>query len=150
MALGVRQGRGGVPPRPTSWRERLGALRNLPPFLAMVWDSSWQLTATTVAVRLVRALLPVATLFVGKLIIDEVVHLSHLAVRPDSLAAWLGSGLLGRLEVLLLVEFARAVASDLLGRAVSLVDGLEVELLSGLGMLDPTEDEALYDKTERQ
>ncbi len=76
MADGVRQGRGGVPARPTTWRERLGALRNLPPFLAMVWGSSRSLTATTVAVRLVRALLPVATLFVGKLIIDEVVHLT--------------------------------------------------------------------------
>jgi ATP-binding cassette subfamily B protein len=76
MADGVRQGRGGIPVRPTTWRERLGALRNLPPFLAMVWGSSRTLTATTVAVRLVRALLPVATLFVGKLIIDEVVHLS--------------------------------------------------------------------------
>lgn len=160
MALGVRQGRGGVPPRPTSWRERLGALRNLPPFLAMVWDSSWQLTATTVAVRLVRALLPVATLFVGKLIIDEVVHLSHLAVRPDSLAAWLGSGLLGRLEVLLLVEFALAVASDLLGRAVSLVDGLlsdrvsndaSVRLMEHAATLDLAdfEDAAFQDRMDR-
>jgi ATP-binding cassette subfamily B protein len=160
MALGVRQGRGGVPPRPTSWRERLGALRNLPPFLAMVWDSSWQLTATTVAVRLVRALLPVATLFVGKLIIDEVVHLSHLAVRPDSLASWLGSGLLGRLEVLLLVEFALAVASDLLGRAVSLVDGLlsdrvsndaSVRLMEHAATLDLAdfEDAAFQDRMDR-
>lgn len=160
MALGVRQGRGGVPPRPTSWRERLGALRNLPPFLAMVWDSSWQLTATTVAVRLVRALLPVATLFVGKLIIDEVVHLSHLAVRPDSLAGWLGSGLLGRLEVLLLVEFALAVASDLLGRAVSLVDGLlsdrvsndaSVRLMEHAATLDLAdfEDAAFQDRMDR-
>ncbi|MDY7526159.1 ABC transporter ATP-binding protein [Sphingomonas sp. 10B4] len=160
MALGVRQGRGGVPPRPTSWRERLGALRNLPPFLAMVWDSSWQLTATTVAVRLVRALLPVATLFVGKLIIDEVVHLSHLAVPPDSLAAWLGSGLLGRLELLLLVEFALAVASDLLGRAVSLVDGLlsdrvsndaSVRLMEHAATLDLAdfEDAAFQDRMDR-
>lgn len=160
MALGVRQGRGGVPPRPTSWRERLGALRNLPPFLAMVWDSSWQLTATTVAVRLVRALLPVATLFVGKLIIDEVVHLSHLAVPPDSLSGWLGSGLLGRLEVLLLVEFALAVASDLLGRAVSLVDGLlsdrvsndaSVRLMEHAATLDLAdfEDAAFQDRMDR-
>ena len=36
MALGVRPDRGGVSPRPTTWRERLGALRYLPPFLALV------------------------------------------------------------------------------------------------------------------
>ena len=123
MALAGRPGRGGVA-QPTTWRERLGALRNLPPFLAMVWRTSRTLTATTLAVRLVRALLPVATLFVGKLIIDEVVGLNRLPARPADLSGWLGSGLLYRLEILLLAEFALAVTSDLLGRLVSLVDGL--------------------------
>ena len=160
MADGVRQGRGGIPVRPTTWRERLGALRNLPPFLAMVWGSSRLLTATTVAVRLVRALLPVATLFVGKLIIDEVVHLTHLTARPVGLAGWLGSGLLGRLEALLLAEFALAVASDLLGRIVSLVDGLlsdrvrndaSVRLMEHAATLDLAdfEDAAFQDRMDR-
>ena len=160
MAIDVRPGRGGVPPRPTTWRERLGALRNLPPFLAMVWHTSRLLTLTTLAVRLVRALLPVATLFVGKLIIDEVVHLSHLADRPAGLAAWLGSGLLGRLEGLLLAEFALAVASDLLGRLVSLVDGLlsdrvsndaSVRLMEHAATLDLAdfEDAAFQDRMDR-
>ena len=160
MALGVRAGRGGVPPRPTSWRERLGAMRNLPPFLAMVWGSSRPLTVTTLAVRLVRALLPVATLFVGKLIIDEVVHLTHLAARPDGFSGWLGSGLLGRLEALLIAEFALAVASDLLGRVVSLVDGLlsdrvsndaSVRLMEHAGTLDLAdfEDAAFQDRMDR-
>lgn len=39
-----------------------------------------------------------------------------------------------------------AAESMLPATAVSLVDGLEVELLSGLGRLDPTEDMAEYDK----
>ncbi len=160
MADGVRQGRGGVPGRPTTWRERLGALRNLPPFLAMVWGSSRSLTATTVAVRLVRALLPVATLFVGKLIIDEVVHLTHLTARPAGLTGWVGSGLLDRLEALLLAEFALAVASDLLGRIVSLVDGLlsdrvsndaSVRLMEHAATLDLAdfEDAAFQDRMDR-
>ena len=160
MADGVRQGRGGIPVRPTTWRERLGALRNLPPFLAMVWGSSRLLTATTVAVRLVRALLPVATLFVGKLIIDEVVHLTHLTARPAGLTGWLGSGLLDRLETLLLAEFALAVASDLLGRIVSLVDGLlsdrvsndaSVRLMEHAATLDLAdfEDAAFQDRMDR-
>jgi ATP-binding cassette subfamily B protein len=160
MPDSVRQARGVVPPRPTSWRERLGALRNLPPFLAMVWGSSRLLTATTVAVRLARALLPVATLFVGKLIIDEVVQLTQLTARPASLAGWLGSGLLGRLEMLLLAEFALAVASDLLGRVVSLVDGLlsdrvsndaSVRLMEHAATLDLAdfEDAAFQDRMDR-
>jgi ATP-binding cassette subfamily B protein len=82
MALPRSQGRGGVPTQPTTWRERLGALRNIPPYLAVVWRTSRLLTTTTLAVRLLRALLPVVTLFVGKLIIDEMVHLNHLAARP--------------------------------------------------------------------
>ena len=160
MADSVRQGRGGVPPRPTTWRERLGALRNLPPFLAMVWNSSRLLTATTVAVRLVRALLPIATLFVGKLIIDEVVQLTHLTAQPVGLASWLRSGLLGRLEALLLAEFALAVAADLLGRLVSLVDGLlsdrvsndaSVRLMEHAATLDLAdfEDAAFQDRMDR-
>src|SRR5436190_24381617 len=116
---------GGPPiPQPKSLRDRFGALRNLPPFLKLVWQTSPAISAATLVLRLVRALLPVATLFVGKLIIDEVVHLRGLTTRPVGLAAWLGSGLLARLEALLLAEFALAVASDLLGRLVSLVDGL--------------------------
>ncbi|AIY01086.1 sarcosine oxidase subunit alpha [Arthrobacter sp. PAMC 25486] len=39
-----------------------------------------------------------------------------------------------------------AAESMLPATTVSLVEGLDVELLSGLGKLDPTEDEAIYDK----
>jgi ATP-binding cassette subfamily B protein len=126
----------------------------------MVWGSSRLLTVTTVAVRLVRALLPVATLFIGKLIIDEVVQLTHLAARPVGLSGWLSSGLLGRLEALLLAEFALAVVSDLLGRVVSLVDGLlsdrvsndaSVRLMEHAATLDLAdfEDAAFQDRMDR-
>ena len=63
-------------------RERVGALRNLPPFLRLVWRTSPALTSPPPALlRLVRALLPVATLYVGKLIIDEVVRLAGAPSR---------------------------------------------------------------------
>jgi len=120
----------GPPPAPRSLRERLGALRNLPPFLKLVWQTSPKLAATDLVCRLLRALLPVATLFVGKLIIDEVVGL-HAAPHPEAgLRAWLASGRLDHLLVLLSVELGLAVASDLLGRVVSLVDGLLSERFS--------------------
>ncbi|KQU46961.1 ABC transporter ATP-binding protein [Sphingomonas sp. Leaf339] len=149
-----------MPPRPTTWRERLGALRNLPPFLAMVWRTSRLLTSTTLAVRLVRALLPIATLFVGKLIIDEVVLLNQLVDRPAGIGRWWGSGLLGRLEALLVAEFALAVVGDLLGRVVSLVDGLlsdrvsndaSVRLMEHAATLDLAdfEDAAFQDRMDR-
>ena len=70
---------------PPSLRARMGALRTLPPFLAMVWRTSPGLTAGLLALRLVRALLPVATLFVGKLIIDATSKL------PEELGSGVGS-----------------------------------------------------------
>jgi hypothetical protein len=51
-----------------------------------------------------RALLPVATLYVGKLIIDEVVLLAQLPDAPDTLGEWMASGLLDRLGMLLGIE----------------------------------------------
>ena len=127
-------GRGDAPapstPQARSWRERLGALRNLPPFLALVWRTSPSLTATQVVLRLVRALLPVATLYVGKLIIDEVVLLVGAPHAPDDLREWWQLGLLDHIAWLLALEFVLAVLSDVLGRAVSLVDSLLSERFS--------------------
>jgi ATP-binding cassette subfamily B protein len=114
----------------SSFRERVGALRNLRPFLAMVWATSPTLTAATIALRLVRALLPVATLYIGKLIIDDVVMLVQLPDKPVTLHQWLDSGHLNRLGLLLAAEFAVAVAADVLGRIVSLLDGLLAEQVS--------------------
>jgi ATP-binding cassette subfamily B protein len=78
----------------------------------------------------VRALLPVATLYVGKLIIDEAIRLVGLHVPDASFADWWRSGRLAHLAALLALEFSLAVASDLLGRAVALVDSLLSELFT--------------------
>src|SRR5262245_49871156 len=56
---------------------RLGALRNLPAFLKLVWQTSPGLCAAQALLRLVRAVLPAAALYVGALIIDEVVRLAR-------------------------------------------------------------------------
>ena len=64
-----------------SLRERVGALRNLRPFLRQIWDTSPTLTLSSLSLRAVRALLPVITLYVGKLIIDEVVRLAQSGVQ---------------------------------------------------------------------
>jgi hypothetical protein len=51
-------------PNTRSLKEQVGALKNLLPFIAMVSRTSPHLTATSLVLRLIRALLPVATLFV--------------------------------------------------------------------------------------
>jgi len=120
----------GSPAGTRSWRERLGALRNLPPFLQMIWRTSPRLTLITLVLRVVRALLPVATLFVGKLIIDEVMRLAGIADPPATLADWVAAGLVSHLAFLVVLEFTLAVCSDVLGRIVSLVDSLLSERVS--------------------
>jgi len=152
----------GGPPLPDarSFRERLGALRNLWPFLAMVWRISPALTAASLVLRLARAVLPVATLYVGKLIIDEVVLLVQAPDKPGTLGEWLDSGLLNGLGLLLLAEFALAVLSDVLGRVVSLIDSLlsqrvsdasSVRLMEHAATLDleDFEDAEFQDRLER-
>src|SRR5690606_4456344 len=109
---------------PMTLRERFGALRNLPPLFRLVWQTSAPLTASNLALRLVRALLPLAMLYVGKLVIDEVVRVAGAGLAFDGLGGWLAGGALDRLLLLLLVEFGLAVLTDLLGRAVALTDSL--------------------------
>ena len=130
---------------PTSFKQRVGALRNLRPFLAMVWRTSPQLMATLVALRTLRALLPVATLFVGKLIIDDVVRLVQLPDKPATLQQWLDSGHLNELGLLLLAEFAIAVLADVLGRVVSLVDSLLAERVTNASSVRLMEHAATLD-----
>ena len=136
---------GGAPPGARSLRERVGALKNLRPFMAMVWRASPGLTAASLALRLVRALLPVATLFVGKLIIDDVVVLVQTPGRPETLRAWWDSGLLNWLGFLLLAEFALAVLADILGRVVSLIDSLLSERVTNSSSIRLMEHAATLD-----
>src|ERR1017187_1395602 len=75
-----------------SLKERVGALKNLRPFLMMVWRTSRGLTAASLVLRLVRAVLPVITLYLGKLIIDEVVLLVQAPHKPETLPLWLPPG----------------------------------------------------------
>lgn len=149
-----------VHPSQMGMRERFGALRNVPPFLRLIWNTSPFLTVTTLVLRLVRALLPIATLYVGKLIIDEVVRLVQLPSTPDTLSGWWESGTLGPLLGLLALEFLIAIASDVFGRLVSLVDSLlseqfvnatSIRLMEHAAKLDleDFEDSELQDKLER-
>jgi ATP-binding cassette subfamily B protein len=141
-----------VPRKPdgeATWRTRLASLRNIRPLLGMVWDTSPFLVAVTTALRLVRALLPLAMLWVSKLILDGVV-------------AWIkrGSGNAANLWKLVALELGLAVLSDLLGRANSLADSLlsdrftnriSVRLIEHATKLDLAsfEDPVFYDKLER-
>src|SRR6202521_60277 len=149
-------------PRPNigSLKERFSALRTLRPFIAMVWRTSPPLTVSSLLLRLVRALLPVVSLYIGKLIIDDVVHLVQMPARPATFEDWLASVLLNWVGVLILAELALAVLSDILGRVVELVDSLlservtnasSVSLMKHAATLDleDFEDAEFQDQLER-
>src|SRR3974377_1170006 len=98
-----------TPPRPAqqlSWRARLASLRNIRPLLGMVWETSSPLVVACVLFRLFRALLPLAMLWVSKLIIDGVV-------------AWIARRSGNPLDIwkLVALELTLAIASDVLGGA---------------------------------
>lgn len=143
-----------------SLRQRFKAMRNLPPFLRQVWQTSPSLTLASLGLRLIRALLPVAMLYVGKLIIDTALHLSQHGAGFPPLGEALSSGLLNPLLGLLALEFGLAIASDLLGRLVSYADALLSELFANATSvrlmehaatldLEDFEDPDLQDKLDR-
>ncbi|MGH8052339.1 MAG: ABC transporter ATP-binding protein [Stenotrophomonas sp.] len=145
-------------PQP-SLRERMNAMRNLPPFLRQVWQTSRVLTMTSLGLRLIRAVMPVAMLYVGKLIIDEAVRLAGAGGMPP-LGEALSSGHLNTLLELLLLELSIAIGSDLLGRMVNYADALLSELFTNATSvrlmehaaeldLEDFEDPELQDKLDR-
>ncbi len=133
------------PSEKPSLRERFDALRNLPPFLRMIWATSRSLTLSTLGLRLIRALVPVATLYIGKLIIDEAVRLVAVGTSFDTLQLAWQSGQLNHLAWLLAMELGLAVVSDLLGRLTSYGDALLSELFTNATSIKLMEHAATLD-----
>jgi len=134
---------------PLTLKERLAALNNLPAFFKLVWQTSRLFTVINALLRLARSAMPVALLYVGKLIIDNVIILSHQH-GANTNHLWQLVGL----------EFALAILTDGLSRAITLVDALLGDLFSNHTSvkimehaatldLDQFEDSVFYDKLER-
>src|SRR5580704_10161250 len=89
----------------SSWRERLSALRNVPPVLKIVWRSGPGVVTFGIVARIVAALLPIALTGVAKLIID----IANNSIKTHQSVPQ-------RLWWLVLVEFGLAVLSSIVGR----------------------------------
>src|SRR6476660_10380060 len=71
----VRPNGRGRPSAPdVGWRERLQALRHLPKLLRMVWETDPRYVVGILLLRVARSAVPLAVLWIGKLIVDEVVR----------------------------------------------------------------------------
>jgi ATP-binding cassette subfamily B protein len=133
-----------------SFKDRLSALNNLPRFFKLVWQTSASMTIINALLRIIRSAIPLAVLYVGKLIIDQIVHLNQGH----------GNGSHNLLWKLVALEFGLAILSDILSRAIALFDSLLGDLFANktsikimehaaLLDLDQFEDSAFYDKLER-
>ena len=137
------------------FKERLGALRNLPEFFSLIWSCNNWLAALNILLRVIRASLPLAMLYVGKLIIDEIVRISVIASGPA-----VENPDMSIVTIYVLIELGLAVFSDLLGRGIALLDSLLGDLVSheiSLRLMHQSarldlecfEDSDFYDKLER-
>ena len=135
-------------PQPTL-KDRFAALKYLPSFFNEIWNTHPWMTAGNGLLRLVRSAIPFGTLYLGKLIIDEVVRLINSHSTDTSWLLWL----IG-------LELGLAVLSDGLNRATSLLDALlgdlhanrsSIQIMEHAATLDLAqfEEPVFYDKLER-
>ncbi len=129
--------------------ESLSSLKLLIPFFRMIWKTSPSLTLVNIILRLFKSAIPLGQLYVGKLIIDEVIRLISAPEKDyDQLWWWLG------------MELGLAVFSEIFNRLINLSDALlgdlyanhsSVELMHKASSLDLAmfEDSEFYDKLER-
>ncbi|MDO6390720.1 ABC transporter ATP-binding protein [Pontibacter sp. BT731] len=133
-----------------SFREQVGALKNLPKFFRLIWNTSPSMTIGNVLLRLVKSAIPLAMLYVGKLIIDEVIGLIDVTGERDLSFLW----------ILVAAELGLAILSDIFNRGITLLDSLlgdlfsnntSVQLIEHAARLDLAqfEDATFYDKLER-
>lgn len=134
-----------------SLKERIAAFGYLPSFLKMVWRTSPSITFTNSLLRIARSLIPIAQLYVMKLIIDQVImsrqgnNASH-----STFSVW----------NLIMIAFGLAVLSDVFSRIITFLDTClsdlftiytTVKIMTHAATLDleQFEDSTFYNKLER-
>jgi ATP-binding cassette subfamily B protein len=132
----------------SNWRERLQALRNVPPLARIVWQCGPPVVSGGLACRVLSALLPLAMLAVSKIILDAVQR--HFSGSPLPLYFW---WLVGG-------EFGLAAVGAILARGIGYFDALladrftrhvSIEVMKHASKLDLAayEDPRFYDVLER-
>jgi len=149
----ARRARGARASAAVTWREQLSALQYVPPLVRLVFQTHRGYTVAILVLRAIRSLIPVAVLWVGKLIIDGVIAAAataHAGGVPDW---WHLGGLVG-------LELGIAVVGEGLARLSSLLESLlgdlfanrlSVRLMKHAATLDLAqfEDAEVYDHLER-
>lgn len=132
----------------STWRERLEALRYVPPLAKQVWRTHRGYATAMLLLRVARGFIPIATFWVGKLIIDTVIAANRGAATFHDLWRYVA------------MEIGIVVAGEVLARASTLIESLlsdlfsndmSVQLMEHSAKLDLAqfEDPDFYDHLER-
>jgi ATP-binding cassette subfamily B protein len=133
----------------SAWRERLRALKNVPPVLRIVWDSGPYVVTFGLVCRLIVALIPVSAAWVTRLIIDNVNGIVQHKIALSSHLWWLVA-----------LEFALAIAGTIFSRASDYYDAVladrytrhvSIQVMNHASRLDlqAYEDPVFYDRLDR-
>lgn len=135
-----------------AWRDRLQALKNIPPVLRIVWNSGPWVVGLGLVFRLLTSFVPVGAATVGKYILDTVTLIAqHRApYATQSTRLWWLVGL----------EFGLVVAGNVFGRIVDYYDRVladrytryvSVQVMEHASSLDlqAYENPVFYDRLER-
>jgi len=133
---------------PASWKDRLAAVRYVPDLFRLIWRTHRGFATAMIVLRVLRSVVPVATFWVGKLILDSVI------------AAKAGTGDIAHVWRYLVLEVGIVLFAEILARASSLVESLlgdlfsnamSVRLMEHAAKLDLAqfEDPEFYDHLER-
>lgn len=133
----------------SAWRERLQALKNVPPVLRIVWDSGPSVVVFGMISRVIVALIPVSTFWVTRLIIDNINSIIHQKASLSPHLWWLVA-----------LEFALAIGGSIAGRITDYYDSVladrytrhvSIQVMHHASQLDlqAYEDPVFYDRLER-
>ena len=132
------------------WKGGFKAIHFLPRFFKEIYTSSRSQFVLNLLCRLLNAFTPILILWVGKLIIDEIIVQAGTDGTSDLFTLWWYIG----------IELSIVVFSDLINRMVNLTDGLIGDLYSNYSSvaiikktrdlsISQLEDSEIYDKLER-
>ena len=149
----ARVARGASPDAAPTWGERLAALKHVPPLVRLVNQTHRGYTVSILLLRVIRSFIPVAVLWVGKLIIDAVIA-GVATVRAGGQPDW------RHIAFLVGLELGIAVVGEGLARLSALIESLlgdlfanrlSVRLMRHAATLDLAqfEDAQIYDHLER-
>ena len=130
-------------------KDSFNSLSYIPRFFKEIWQTNKKLFLIATFCRLIAAFLPVVILWIGKIIIDEIIRITSQGDKDFS-----------ELWKYVLVEFILVIISDLVSRAISLTDGIlgdQYNIKTSVKIIEKTnevdisllENSEFYDKLDR-